>query len=59
MTADAILYFAIIAISLISVVLSGTVNSTYDKKSKIATSLSGYDAARLILDKNKSKTSPK
>ena len=52
MTADTILYFAIIAISLISIVLSNTVNSTFDKKSKILTDLSGYDAARLILDKN-------
>ncbi|MBR5308609.1 MAG: zinc metallopeptidase [Clostridia bacterium] len=52
MTADTILYFAIIAISVISIILSGTVNSTFDKKSKIATALSGYDAARLILDKN-------
>lgn len=52
MTADTILYFAIIAVSIFSIIIQSRVSSTFNKKTSVLTTLSGYDAARLILDKN-------
>ena len=52
LTADTILYFAIIIVAILSIWIQARVSSTFKKNSKIESTLSGYDAARMILDKN-------
>lgn len=49
---DSLLYIAIIAVMIFSIWAQSHVSSTFKKNSKIPSTLSGYDAARLILDKN-------
>jgi Zn-dependent membrane protease YugP len=49
---DSLLYIAIIAVMIFSIWAQSHVSSTFKKNSAISSSLSGYDAARLILDKN-------
>ena len=51
-TADVILYIAIFVVMIFSIWAQASVSSTFKKNSKIASTISGYDAARLILDKN-------
>ena len=50
--ADVILYIAIIVVAIFSIWAQTKVSSTFKKYSKLQANLSGYDAARLILDKN-------
>jgi len=49
---NTILYFLIIVVMIFSFWAQHSVSSTFNKKSAIPSKLSGYDAARLILDKN-------
>ena len=51
-SADTILYLAIIAVMIFSIWAQSHVTSTFKKNSKISSTMTGYDAARLILDKN-------
>lgn len=51
-SADTFLYLMIIAVMIFSLWAQSHVSSTFKKNSNIASSMTGYDAARLILDKN-------
>lgn len=51
-TADVILYIAIFAVMIFSIWAQTNVSSTFKKYAKISASMTGYDAARLILDKS-------
>ncbi len=51
-TTDMILYIAIFAVMIFSIWAQTHVSSTFKKNAKISASMTGYDAARLILDKS-------
>ncbi|MBR3994431.1 MAG: zinc metallopeptidase [Clostridia bacterium] len=51
-SADTFLYLMIIAVMIFSIWAQSHVSSTFKKNSKLQSSMTGYDAARLILDKN-------
>ncbi len=51
-TADVVLYIAIFVVLIFSLWAQTHVSSAFKKNAKISSSMTGYDAARLILDKN-------
>lgn len=51
-SADVILYVAILVVMVFSIWAQTSVSSTFKKHAKISSTMNGYDAARLILDKN-------
>lgn len=51
-TVDTFLYLMIIVVAIFSIWAQFNVSSTFKKNAAISASMTGYDAARLILDKN-------